>query len=210
MRPGIKLVSHSTLKKSGFIAPNKPVPHDTNYEKQLLVWILLKECLILGNAHFRYCAVGHKSHDPCFHKKYMEAGVRTFVAHCTFLYLWMRDVSLGHMLGEMMVTIYVSIGQKIDRETEYWWVLNECQFNVINWREEKASAEFGILWYLERRSKCGLKGMTYFMNEVTIHTLPYLKSIGFVSVRSNLPCINMGVRKELTFYECSFSRSYVN
>ena len=27
--------------------------------------------------------VGHKSHDPCFLKKYMEAGVMTFVAHCT-------------------------------------------------------------------------------------------------------------------------------
>ena len=27
----------------------------------------------------------HKSHDdPCFHKKYMEAGVMTFVAHCTY------------------------------------------------------------------------------------------------------------------------------
>jgi len=29
------------------------------------------------------CTVGHKSHDPCFHKKYMVAGVMTFVAHCT-------------------------------------------------------------------------------------------------------------------------------
>ena len=29
------------------------------------------------------CTVGHKSHDPCFHKKYTEAGVMTFVAHCT-------------------------------------------------------------------------------------------------------------------------------
>jgi len=27
--------------------------------------------------------VGHKSHDPCFHKKYMVAGVMTFVGHCT-------------------------------------------------------------------------------------------------------------------------------
>jgi len=27
--------------------------------------------------------VAHKSHDPCFHKKYMEAGVMTFVTHCT-------------------------------------------------------------------------------------------------------------------------------
>jgi len=26
----------------------------------------------------------HKSHDSCSHKKYMEAGVMTFVAHCTF------------------------------------------------------------------------------------------------------------------------------
>ena len=29
------------------------------------------------------CTVGQKSHDPCFHKKYMKAGVTTFVAHCT-------------------------------------------------------------------------------------------------------------------------------
>jgi len=29
------------------------------------------------------CTVAHKSHDPCFHKKYVEAGVMTFVAHCT-------------------------------------------------------------------------------------------------------------------------------
>jgi len=29
------------------------------------------------------CTVGHKSHDPCFHKQYMEAGVMTFVTHCT-------------------------------------------------------------------------------------------------------------------------------
>jgi len=27
--------------------------------------------------------VSRKSHDPCFHKKYTEAGVMTFVAHCT-------------------------------------------------------------------------------------------------------------------------------
>jgi len=29
-----------------------------------------------------YSTVGHKSHDPCFHKKYKEAGVMTFVARC--------------------------------------------------------------------------------------------------------------------------------
>jgi len=29
------------------------------------------------------CTVGHKSHDPCFHKKYIEAGFMTFVAHFT-------------------------------------------------------------------------------------------------------------------------------
>jgi len=28
--------------------------------------------------------VGHKSDDPCVHKKYTEAGVTTFVAHCTY------------------------------------------------------------------------------------------------------------------------------
>ena len=32
----------------------------------------------------KYCTVAHKSHDPCFHKKYMEAGVMTFVTHCTW------------------------------------------------------------------------------------------------------------------------------
>jgi len=31
----------------------------------------------------RQGTVGHKSHDPCFHKKYMEAGVMTLVAYCT-------------------------------------------------------------------------------------------------------------------------------
>jgi len=31
------------------------------------------------------CTGGHKSHDPCFYKKYMEAWVMTFVNHCTFL-----------------------------------------------------------------------------------------------------------------------------
>jgi len=25
--------------------------------------------------------MGHKSHDPCFHKKYIKAGVMTSVAH---------------------------------------------------------------------------------------------------------------------------------
>jgi len=29
------------------------------------------------------CPYGHKSHDPCYHNKYIEAGVTTFVAHCT-------------------------------------------------------------------------------------------------------------------------------
>jgi len=29
--------------------------------------------------------VGHKSRAPCFHEKYMEAGIMTFVAHYT---LW--------------------------------------------------------------------------------------------------------------------------
>ena len=29
------------------------------------------------------CTAGHKSHDPCFHKIYMEAGAMTFKAHCT-------------------------------------------------------------------------------------------------------------------------------
>jgi len=29
------------------------------------------------------CTVGHKSHDPCFHVFLIEAGVMTFVTHCT-------------------------------------------------------------------------------------------------------------------------------
>ena len=32
------------------------------------------------------CTVSHKSHDPCFYKKYIEAGVMNFVAHCTGSY----------------------------------------------------------------------------------------------------------------------------
>jgi len=28
--------------------------------------------------------VGHKSLDTCFHKKYIEEGFITFVAHCTW------------------------------------------------------------------------------------------------------------------------------
>jgi len=35
--------------------------------------------------------------------------------------------------------------------------------------------------------------------EVTIHTLPFFKCIRSVSVRSSLPCINIGVLIELTF-----------
>jgi len=40
------------------------------------------------------CTVGHKSHDPCFHKKYMETGVMTFVAHCTFQLYETTNVNL--------------------------------------------------------------------------------------------------------------------
>jgi len=32
----------------------------------------------------KYSTVGHKSHDPCFHKKYIEEGFMNFVAHCTY------------------------------------------------------------------------------------------------------------------------------
>ena len=32
---------------------------------------------------FLQCTLGHKSHDPCFHIFLMEAGVMTFVDHCT-------------------------------------------------------------------------------------------------------------------------------
>jgi len=34
-----------------------------------------------GLLRFR-CTVSHKSRDPGFHSKYMEAGVMTFAAHC--------------------------------------------------------------------------------------------------------------------------------
>ena len=39
-----------------------------------------------------------------------------------------------------------------------------------------------------------------FFFEVTIHTLPHLKCIRSISVRSNLPCINIGVRIEMTLF----------
>jgi len=46
-------------------------------------------CKYLKFDVFLYCfillasAVGHKRHDPCYHKKYMESGVMTFVTHRT-------------------------------------------------------------------------------------------------------------------------------
>ena len=36
------------------------------------------------DSHRFPCTVGHKNHDPCFHKKYKEAAVMIFVAHRTF------------------------------------------------------------------------------------------------------------------------------
>jgi len=36
-----------------------------------------------GNRGLLYPTASQKSHDPCFHKKHMESGVMTFVAHCT-------------------------------------------------------------------------------------------------------------------------------
>ena len=35
----------------------------------------------IGTCLDKYGSVGDKSHDPCSHKKYMEAGAMTFVAH---------------------------------------------------------------------------------------------------------------------------------
>ena len=35
------------------------------------------------SGRFDDCTVGHKSHDPRFHVFLMEAGVMTFVTHCT-------------------------------------------------------------------------------------------------------------------------------
>jgi len=56
----------------------------------LAYFFLLEGCFFLP-LNFRFSTpspadqstVDHKSHDPCFHKKYLEAGVMTFVAHCT-------------------------------------------------------------------------------------------------------------------------------
>jgi len=39
--------------------------------------------MIISLQDLKLCTVGLKSHDPCFHKKYMEEGVMTFVTHCT-------------------------------------------------------------------------------------------------------------------------------
>jgi len=41
-------------------------------------------------------------------------------------------------------------------------------------------------------------------DDVTIHTLPHSKCIRFVSVRSSLLCINLGMRTELTLKLISF------
>jgi len=41
------------------------------------------ENVMLGAAS--YCTVGYKSHGPCLDKKYMEAGIITFVADCTVI-----------------------------------------------------------------------------------------------------------------------------
>jgi len=41
------------------------------------------------------------------------------------------------------------------------------------------------------------KAILLYINEVTIRTLPHVKCIKLVSVRSILPCINIGVRIEL-------------
>jgi len=50
------------------------------------------------------CTVGHKSHDPCFHKKYMEAGVMTFVSlylnNCKSKVRKAFLTSVGGRLGE--------------------------------------------------------------------------------------------------------------
>jgi len=43
---------------------------------------------------------------------------------------------------------------------------------------------------------------------VAIHTLPYLECTRLVSVRSSLPCINIGVRIELTLIKMGSYRIY--
>jgi len=52
--------------------------HNTNY----VTLLRGKGVYVRGTPHTGG-KVGHKSHDPFFHKKYMEAGVMTFVTHCT-------------------------------------------------------------------------------------------------------------------------------
>ena len=42
--------------------------------------------------------------------------------------------------------------------------------------------------------------LTQYFYKVTIHTLPHLKCIRLLSVRSSRPCINIGVRIELTIF----------
>jgi len=41
--------------------------------------------LMYGKLYLRGCTVAHKIRDPCFRVFLIEAGVITFVAHCTFV-----------------------------------------------------------------------------------------------------------------------------
>jgi len=54
-------------------------------------------------------SVGHKSHEPCFHNKYVEAEVMTFVAHCTVrTYTSSRSMAEGNDNKRVIVVIMPS------------------------------------------------------------------------------------------------------
>jgi len=58
------------------------------------------------------CTVGHKSDDPCFHKKYTGARVMTFVAYCTLghrshdpcFHLFLMGACMGHDFCDPLYT----------------------------------------------------------------------------------------------------------
>jgi len=70
--------SKITQKYAGFLQSS------LNVQKPLSVLVSEAERLLeeVIRAVSTRSTVGHKSLDPCFHKKYMEAGVMTFVAYC--------------------------------------------------------------------------------------------------------------------------------
>jgi len=77
----------------------------------------------------KYCTVGHKSHDPCFHKKYMQAGVMTLVVHYTFAYF----SSFSQFFVKKLKTI------------SYWGCSGlKVKYNNHHGQSKKVTTEF---WY---------------------------------------------------------------